>query len=325
MKKAAWWVAVLLSALASGASVAQSSPELGRYYIDASRATGDTASAWAIARLLDTLMADSPGSIDAARAARTAHPIGPDDAPALLAVRLSDKKLPFPDTDRAKALQSLLAAAADNAYFAVLLMSEPEFKADQETTDRLLRLAAHAPRFDGGYSARIAAMYDRLSALPMPPPQAGEPVATDPEDLQLIMAVTLTAMDGGPAWTTVFRRCKAATGPMQDDCRAFGVVVLDDADTLMDTLMGAALLRVTATTPEQRALAESARRTAMWRQEAGNPTRRQSASDDRRDQALYRKALFAKNELAALDAVLQSRGLPLQPPADWTSRYSAGK
>ena len=313
----------LLAMLASGESIAQASPALARYYIDASRVPGDTGSAWSLARLFEVVAPNVPGSADAARQARAANPIGSDDAPALLAVRLFDSKQPFSDIERASALQSMLDAAAGNGYFAVLLMAVPEFKDDPEASDRLMSLAAHAPRYEGGYTDRVAALFDRLSRLPPPPVEAGDPTDVDPDDVRLVMAIALTAADWGPAWTYAMRRCKVATGVMLDDCRALGQRVVDDGDTLMETMMGAALLRMTATTSEQRGQAESTRRLMMWRQEMGGPERRLSPSDDRRDMALYRKILFAEGELAAIDAMLRSRGLPLTPPVGWTSRYGA--
>jgi hypothetical protein len=325
VRKLHLFVAGLAAMVASGTAVAQSPQVLGRYYIEASRATGDTASAWSLARLIEGVSPGDPGSAEAARLARSAHPIGVDASPDLLLIRLSDNKQPFSDVERTRALETVLAAAADNGYLAIMLMASPEMKDDAEAVDRLVRLAAHAPRFDGAYSQRVKGMFVRLSTLPMPPAGIGESTTSDPDDRRFILSVALTAIDGIPAWTYPMRRCKVATGAMQDDCRALGQRLVDYGATIMDGLMGAALLRISATTPEQRARADLARRVTIWRQEKGSPERGLSASDDRRDLALYRKTLLSANELAAVDAVLRSRGLPLQPPAGWTSRHGDGQ
>lgn len=292
--------------------------KMNRYFLAAAKPQGDVASAWRLARAAEFPMPGVPDSKTAAMAIRAAHPIAPDGDPMAVSLRLRDTSLPFSPEERAKAIDTLLAAAAENAYFGLVLLSEPDFKDDVEASDQLFHLVARAPDYDSAYSAQVAGLVKRFEPIAPPPAPAGFPYLPEAE-FRFGLSTSLVAMDLMPAWFPVTRICKTATSALKEECRALGQMMLAQADTILEQNIAAALLRLGANDARQTADAAQATRRLHWQQEGGNPSQVLGKSSTDRDKAIFRETLLAKSEVAALAAVLQARGLPLDPPAGWKS------
>lgn len=228
-----------------------------------------------------------------------------DDATAA-ALRLAARRT-LTDDELARAEQALLARAADNAYYAVVLIDHGHFgRRDPALVEQALRAGASAPVYRPPYTALIDELVSRT------PSDAGS-AESHPAMRALGVADFFAALATGPV-ASLYGLCRDAVAERRADCDRLAERIHADAPTFSEALAAAAILdryvaRTSPLGPRQTALrwvmAESR---TLLADEA-----RFTSADAERFAARWRR----DGELAARRDLLAQKGIAATPPADW--------
>jgi hypothetical protein len=312
---AALLAALALPAFAAGPAVPDdmaSPPEWWSMHLQAARADGDALSAIEVAGVLLTVDCDEAADVRAVGTALRSDALArAGDDPAVLALALSAASA----AEKAAWRPKLEAAAADNAYYALVLLAAEGLDGDPATRARLIALGARAPRFEGPQGRLMRGMFERNDGIEFPP-SAAVP-ASRRRGAVFALTMAMTAMSGVGA-KVPFRTCKDATGTLRDDCRALARRWRDDARYSLDAMLADVILRDTAVDEEARRAALADKRELHWQARAqmqgfgADP----DAFFETAAGLRYMETYLANGELAAVRELLEPLGL-LHPPADW--------
>jgi hypothetical protein len=217
---------------------------------------------------------------------------------------------------REEALAQLEKSDADNA--ATWLWA---LRPDSATTARAaLTSAANASRFDDHFGALIALLYDAAGILPVGEDilRASNQPGVSPSGFKLTYAAGIAVALPHSYLDALNAACAdaAADAGLAQDCVAVAQK-LAGSGSLFARSAGARLLMdiVPAGAVHDTAVAQA--RTLAWRMQGIGSVADRLANDSRVT-GIYVAALRASGrEIDAVDAVLQSQRIALEPPADW--------
>ena len=321
-------IALTASPAATAADAAAPSMETTlEYHLAAAARPGDALSDHLLARLMQMHLQDAraPALPPALRArlasehrrlAAQADSAMMDD-PALLSINLGCHGR-APEPDRCDARRARLAQlAGDNAFYAMTLMSAAFSRGDDAGFVQAAATGADADRYDAVFRQAFAALSRRFAAIPdtdvpaMPRVVEGLPI-------EGVTAMALAAAVAMPAYQAFGEPCRQSEGALAAQCVAIAHRMVASEDATLDVQIGISILEAIGD-DRDRALAAERKRELLWLN-TQVASRFESAKDlsslaaDRR----YFDVMAARGELPAMRAWLADRGVPVQPPADWS-------
>lgn len=314
----------LLAGMALGSmAVAQDDSGLTQVLEAAGPKAKDGREALAVLAALLSRKDASATAIDALRELVLASTM--DDAVLLRYTLNNDGSLAH-DPDKANAMRERLAQLDPGNANNVLaeLNLPPLDAADPEVAARIKRAAA-ADHYAADFGAIVQAGEHVLAQAEWPPALvdlAHQQSGTSPA---MVMAVAIAAAIAAPQFQRLVDACDGARFPdRRADCWKLGQRILADASTMVDQQVAAEVLRVAASEAQQDD-AKAVQRRVHWQSAqaglllGGNPDA--AAGPER---VRYGRSVLARGELSALQELFASKGVPLDPPADWTP-LDAGK
>lgn len=224
------------------------------------------------------------------------------------------------DTEHAQQLianlESLDPGNANNGLAALSL--DPADVASPAVASRIKAIAA-APRYASDFAPMVQAGHRALSRVTWPDDliaQAKREAGTSPA---MVVSVSIAAAVASPNFEKLVNACNQHTFPDRaSDCQQIGHRILGGALTMVDQLVGAAVLDAAANDEASRREAITAQRRVQWQSEQA--TRLISSPPGvaaSADREAYSADVLAKGELAAVHALFATRKVALEPPADW--------
>ncbi len=248
--------------------------------------------------------------------------------PTLAAVALLAAEPRQIDADeRIRYLQLLETASAENAYFAIQLLSLPEYR-EAPKAAALLHRAAEARQYRSLYMRTLQSVYARLLTLAHAEgvPEFKRLQGMSPETFSFAYALVYAGTPALPSYRYFVNTCgKDAVDPLRADCRSVATLMANEADTLIDTLIANAVLKNLADNDVERAAIEAAQTQLHWRNAQHAKLSVALLPDDgapfaKEQDALaasYTRTLMESGEIVALKVLLQAAEIPLQPPVGW--------
>ncbi len=239
------------------------------------------------------------------------------------ATQCKDKLKPCPGTDT---LQKLEQLDATNAAVWALSLSHAQQAGDDITARAALSSAAQAKRYDDYFGTIIAMIYRAETILPMRSEllnATGQDASV--EGYRLTTAAGIAAALVQPENAAIHKACKTVdasdTARVEDCIRAARSMAA--SPSLYAEQIGIDLLESLSPPGQGRDAAHAQARGLAWRMLQISRLGGRLA-DDTRVTRVYLQALLASgDESAAVDAVLRSQGVSLQPPSGWQPEAGA--
>jgi len=209
--------------------------------------------------------------------------------------------------------------AGDNGYLHLLLMNHAAAKGDDMLFARHAALAAEAETFEPILAGVFGSLYERYLLVPE---------SLWSKDMELggphyqagVLAMANVAVSALPSYQHFMLYCKAADVDEQLLCVAAAKRLATDSSTLLDRMIGTAMLREHGT-DEQKAWAKEQHRQDQWL------SRGLWLSEDELDDtqnARYFELFVEQGEMGAIRYANLALGRALEAPADWQpSAYGA--
>jgi len=219
--------------------------------------------------------------------------------------------MPVCDQRRAK----LEPYAANNAFHGMVLMSYAWMREDAESFLRVARLAATADVYDSVPAFGFRSMVERYRKVPMP--AAPETGALTQAYLPEVMAMALTMAIALPPYQNFSQPCRESEGELRGHCLAIAKNMMLQGQHLIEIWIAESVVEAIGA-PDDVAMAKARRRETEWLLEKAVPLLAASetvvvaGTDD------YFEAYGREGEVAALRVLLDTHGIALLPPADWT-------
>lgn len=223
----------------------------------------------------------------------------------------------------------LLAVQPDNAAHLLPALSQADRQADPLAIDQLLSAMAARSRFDIHFGDGVHAWLDlaersdtaaTLDAIGKLDAEQNEE-SVDPALGALVFGVAQLAAANLPAYQYLFRACHpekdlAAQSRRVDDCEKLARLMTGQGQTMIDRMIGDALLRKI----ERQSEADRAQRRRWdWMMEAYAEISNEAGAGP----ALAATWRNSDDELEVMTQTLQAAGVALDPPSDWVSRSEA--
>ena len=219
-------------------------------------------------------------------------------------------------------LQQLEKTDAQNAAVWAYALARARQAKDDTTARAALTSAAQAAQYDDHFGALVGVIDQAADILPI-----GENIlrasgqgAVSTEGFKLTYAAGVAASLPQPGLRAVVETCKDAANDaaLAADCLAVAQKIADSG-SLITRGYGVKLLISLATVGATRDAAKARARSLAWQtHEIGAAGER--LADDPRLTRVYLDALAQRGqEIDAVQAVLSSQGVALEPPADWTA------
>lgn len=310
--------ALLASVLNAPAAIAASSEaDYTQLLEDAGTKAQDGREALAVL----TVLASRQGSASAVDALRELVLAASAEDALLIRHALANDGTLVRDTERAQQLIEKLNALdpgnANNGLSALSL--DPADVASTAVATRLKAIAA-APRYVSDFAAMVQAGHRVLSRVTWPDDliaQAKSDAGTSPA---MVVSVSIAAAVASPNFEKLVNACNQQSFPDRaNDCQQIGQRILNGALTMVDQLVGAAVLDAAAHNDASRADAIAAQRRVQWQSEQATQLISSppgvAAGTDRE---AYSADVLTKGELAAVHALFARKKVALEPPVDWT-------
>jgi len=225
---------------------------------------------------------------------------------------------------RVAAIDLLVKSIADNAYFGLALLGQPEIQGDAALEQKILAQAANATRYRSSYELVQKALYQRFLALhwaqTLPPGDRGN---LDDQEAAVISASGFAAAFAIPGNGAVLKLCKSADQARRVDCLRLGQHLFAGSDNVADAIIALRLIELGAATDADKEQAVRERRRIEWQQSQMAKLWQDGARDATQISASLRRHLLLttqETELVALRHTLEIENLPLDPPTGWRSR-----
>lgn len=224
------------------------------------------------------------------------------------------------DPDKVKRMRERLDQLdPGNANSVLAELNLPPFDvADPEVAARIARAAA-ATHYAADFGAIVQAGEHVLAQVEWPATLVDLARQQSGVSPAMVMAVAIAAAIAAPQFQRLVDACDGARFPeRRADCWKLGQRILADASTLVDQQVAAEVLRAAAT-QEQKAQAEAVRRRVHWQSAqaalllGGDPDAKAGP-----ERVRYGRSVLERGELSALHELFASKGVPLDPPADWS-------
>lgn len=230
--------------------------------------------------------------------------------------------------ERAELLQKMETASTENAFYAVLLLSLPEY-ADATRAATLIHGAAAAPVYRSSYMDIARGLHRRVLLAVQEhgvPKHMGTDSLVGPEAFAFAYSLTTSSAIALPAYKGMLTACNADTfDQLRVDCRHLAQRMLTDTNTMIDAHVAAAILsRIAADPIEQAAIEERVRQMNWTNQQSGlafselnldTPPSGLAAAEARLVQ--YGRSWLKDGELVAMRQLVRETGVSEQPPMDW--------
>lgn len=217
-------------------------------------------------------------------------------------------------------LAQLEKADPGNAVAWLLALARAQQAGDAATARAALTSAAQAMRFDDNFGALVALLYNAAGILPVDERilRASDQPGVNPSGFKLTYVAGIAVALPHPYLNALTLACKdtATDASLAADCVAVAQKMADGGSLFARDFGLRLLLQLVPDGAVHDANLARAR-TAAWRmQRIGELGAR--LADDSRVTGIYTQTLAASGrESDAVDAVLHSQGVPLEPPADW--------
>jgi hypothetical protein len=175
----------------------------------------------------------------------------------------------------------------------------------------VLARAARSTSADIDFMRSYQWIASRLVELPLAPEGRGDASkAVDPESTRREFAMAIAVAIAIPSYQPLSSWCRDPSRAWAADCRTIARL-LAGSDTLIDRMIGKGMLVRLASTGDERAEAERVGASAAWLMTAQQQCQ---VLDD--EATLAAMELEGVTEVGLIEAGLQARGLPIEPPAD---------
>jgi hypothetical protein len=234
-------------------------------------------------------------------------------------VQCHGAKKACPDTET---LQQLEKTDAQNAAVWAIALAHAQQTKDDSTARAALTSAAQATQYDDHFGALIALIDTAADILPVSEEivRASGQGGISTEGYKLTYAAGIAASLPQPGLRAIVETCKSAASDasLAADCVAVAQKIAD-CGSLITRAQGIRLLAELSPSGAQHDGADARARTQAWlTQRIGDSGER--LANDARLTHIYRDALARRGqEIDAVQAVLSSQGVALEPPADWKS------
>lgn len=231
------------------------------------------------------------------------------------AVECHDKAKTCPST---QTLQKLESVDAENAAVWALSLWHSQQAKDEPTARAALTSAAQAKRYNDYFGATIAILYDATSILPMSAEllnATGQNTGVDGYRLSSSAVIAATSLP--PSAGAIAAMCKDATADTRlVDCVSVAKT-LAASGSVMAQHFGVSLLESLLQPGPELDAAHAHARSLAWQMQRISELGDRLANDSRVSR-VYTQALSEHgDEIAAVQAMLRSQGVTLEPPADW--------
>lgn len=236
-------------------------------------------------------------------------------ASAALECRAKAKSCPSEET-----LAQLEKADPANAGAWLWALSKAQKSGDTATARAALTSAAQSARFDDYFGALTSLLYESSGILPVGENilRASNQPGVSPSGFKLTYAAVIAAAIVMPPFSPLGQMCKPAPADagLAQDCIAVAQKMADSGSLITRETGNNILLALTSPGAAHDAAAARARALAWRMQGTGSIADR--LADDSRVTDLYTQVLKSSGrEIDAVDAVLKSQRIALEPPADW--------
>ncbi len=257
------------------------------------------------------------------------HARGLETDPQVLALHLQiDADYAADTPERALKLDQLQAATAENGYFALVLLSQPEYLDAPERAAALIHRAAQAPRYRSLMHPVLRSIHARVVKQVQADgmPEMDEVVDMSPETYAFMLAMIYGPTAHLPAYSRFTRVCnEQAFDQVRADCRSFSRRMAADAENYLDLMIANASLKKLADSPQETEAVDARIRQLKWLQKQHTQlwAKFEPEEDDGWNRELEARSLpFVRDwvelgELAASRQMLRDAGISEQPPADW--------
>ena len=245
-----------------------------------------------------------------------------DDADALVwwvsaALECHGKGNPCPSEETLAQLEK-----SDPANAAIWMWAlRPAQKPGRDATTRAaLTSAAGAARYDDYFGTLTSILYESAGILPIQENvlRASNQPGVSPAGFKLTYAAGIAVALPLPYLATLAKTCRNSTSDagLMQDCIAI-MQKLADSGSLSARNIGASQLMRLVPSGSAHDTAAAQVRTLAWRMQGMGAVADRLANDSRVT-GIYTQALRTSGrEIDAVDAVLRSQGMALEPPADW--------
>jgi hypothetical protein len=255
---------------------------------------------------------------------------GLETDPSVLALHLQiDAEYAADTPERALKLDQLRAASAENGYFALVLLSQPEYLDAPERAAALIHLAAQAPRYRSLMHPVLRSMYARVVKQVQADGmlEMDEFVEMSPEAFAFTLAMIYGPQAHLPAYSRFTKICNEQVfDQLRTDCRSFAKRMAADAENYLDLMIANAVLKRLADNPQEAEAVDARIRELKWLQTQHSQLSSKfgtEAGDGWNPELETWVQPFIRNwvelgELAASRQMLRDAGISEQPPADWS-------
>jgi len=175
----------------------------------------------------------------------------------------------------------------------------------------VLARAARSTRAGADYRESYRWIAGHLADLPLDPEWSdGADTGIAPESAHRWVAIAMVHAIATPGYTQLTRWCREPDRSWAGDCRAIARV-LAGGETMIDRMIGKAMLERLVSTADERAEADRVAAATDWLLAAQHQCR---VLDEATTLATMEQE--GVSEIGLIEAGLQARGLPLEPPAD---------
>lgn len=175
----------------------------------------------------------------------------------------------------------------------------------------VLARAARSTRAGADYRESYRWIAGRLADLPLDPEwSAGADAQATPESAHRWVAIAMVHAIATPAYTQLTRWCREPGSPWAADCRSIARVLVG-GETMIDRMIGKGMLERLVSTAAERAEADevAAATSWLWTAQIQCGVLETGATLTLMEQEDV-------TEIGLIEAGLQARGLPLEPPSD---------
>lgn len=175
----------------------------------------------------------------------------------------------------------------------------------------VLARAARSTRAGADYRESYRWIAGHLAHLPLDPEwMDGADAQATPESAHRLVAIAMVHAIATPAYTQLTRWCREPGSRWAGDCRAIARV-LAGGETMIDRMIGKAMLERLVSTAAERTEADEVAAATSWLWTAQIQC---GVLDSGATLSLMEQE--GVTEIGLIEAGLQARGLPLQPPSD---------